>query len=201
MDETFPYLASLTGEPFLFFELRTMARLFNEGLDKEQVFRVISDENLFQYPTEKSISKIFNVCYRRIKALDNPYLLRILSEQPVYVAKQVALYALMRQNRLVWEFMISVVGEKFRSKNSAFGKIDINSFFLRLQEQNDKVASWSDITIGKLKQVMVKMLVETEYLDDIQSTHINSVLLDPAVEQGIRENGDYAALAAFNCFE
>ncbi len=76
---------------------------------------------------------------------------------------------MMKQYRLVWDFMITVIGEKYRLSDATFGKIDLNSYFLRLQEQDDWVATWSDSTVTKLKQVIAKMLVENEYIDNIRS--------------------------------
>ena len=58
MDSTYPYIASLTREPFLFYEMRTTARLICEGLEDVEVVSRIAEENLFQYPTEKTISRI-----------------------------------------------------------------------------------------------------------------------------------------------
>ena len=55
--------------------------------------------------------------------------------------------------------MLTVIGEKYRLRDTSFGKIDLNTFFMRLQEQNDTVASWSDTTITKLKQIIARVLV------------------------------------------
>ena len=106
----------------------------------------------------------------------------------------------MMQNRLVWEFMVTVIGEKYRLKDQSFGKIDLNAYFMRLQEQDDTVASWSDKTITKQQQVLAEILVETEYLDDIHAEYLNPVYLYPILENAIRSNGDLVALSAFNCF-
>ena len=116
------------------------------------------------------------------------------------VAKQICLYALMKQSRLVWEFMLTVIGEKYRLRDTSFGRIDLNTFFIRLQEQDDAVAAWSDSTIKKLKQIMVRVLVETEYLDHIRADHINPVWLNPILENAIRSNHDDIILPAFNYF-
>lgn len=120
--------------------------------------------------------------------------------QPSDVAKQICLYAMMKQYRLIWDFMITVIGEKYRLSDTTFGKIDLNSYFLRLQEQDDWVATWSDSTVTKLKQVIVKILEENEYIDNIKSVKLNPVWLQPVLENAIRENGDEIALPAFNCF-
>lgn len=200
MDSTYPYIASLTREPFLFYEMRTTAKLICEGLEDAEVVSRIAAENLFQYPTEKTISRIARACIKRLRAMEDESLIQAISTQPTDVAKQICLYAMMKQSRLVWEFMITVIGEKYRLRDSSFGKIDLNTYFMRLQEQDDTVATWSDNTIMKLKQVLARVLVETEYLDNLKSDHLNPVWLQPILENAIRSNGDLAALPAFNCF-
>ena len=200
MDSTYPYIASLTREPFLFYEMRTTAKLICEGLEDAEVVSRIAEENLFQYPTEKTISRIPRACIKRLRAMEDESLIQAISIQPTDVAKQICLYAMMKQSRLVWEFMITVIGEKYRLRDSSFGKIDLNTYFMRLQEQDDTVATWSDNTITKLKQVLARVLVETEYLDNLKSDHLNPVWLQPILENAIRSNGDLSALPAFNCF-
>lgn len=57
MDHSYPYIASLTREPFLFYEMRSTAKLMSEGLSDEAIVTEIVEQNLFQYPTEKSITR------------------------------------------------------------------------------------------------------------------------------------------------
>lgn len=57
MDHSYPYSASLTREPFLFYEMRSTAKLMSEGLSDEAIAEEIVRQNLFQYPTEKSITQ------------------------------------------------------------------------------------------------------------------------------------------------
>lgn len=200
MDHSCPYIASLTREPFLFYEMRSTAKLMSEGLSDDAIVEEIVGQNLFQYPTEKSITRMAKACIKRLHALEDETLILAIASQPTDAAKQICLYALMRQSRLVWEFMLTVIGEKYRLRDMSFGKIDLNTFFMRLQEQSDTVASWSDSTITKLKQILVRVLVETEYLNNPKTDHLNPVWLHPVLENAIRSNGDTAVLPAFNCF-
>jgi len=195
-----PYNAAITREQFLFYEVRTTAKLLHEGCSSEEVVERIISDNLFQYPTEKSVRKMALACLRRIEALEDDSLVAAIATQSSDVAKQICLYAMMKQYRLIWDFMITVIGEKYRLSDPTFGKIDLNSYFLRLQEHDDWVATWSDSTVTKLKQVIAKMLVENEYIDSIRATKLNPVWLQPVLENAIRENGDEIALPAFNCF-
>lgn len=194
-----PYNAAMTREQFLFYEMRTTAKLMNEGLDKDVVVERIVSENLFQYPTEKSVRKMALACVRRLESMEDDTLIAAIATQPSDVAKQVCLYAMMRQYRLVWDFMLTVVGDKYRKLDSSFSKMDLNVFFMRLQEQDDWVATWSDSTITKVRQVLTKMLVENEYLDSIDADHLNPVLISPLLENAIREDGQEIVLPAFNC--
>lgn len=200
MDNTYPYIASLTREPFLFYEMRTTAKLLSCDLSEEEVVTQITSDNLFQYPTEKSVARMAKACIKRLAAMNDVDLVRAIAEQPTDVAKQICLYAMMKQSRLMWEFMLTVIGEKYRLRDSSFGKIDLNTYFMRLQEQDDVVASWSEATIKKLKQVFAKALVENEYLDSVHANHLNPVYLHPILENAIRSHGDLIILPAFNCF-
>src|SRR5699024_2716240 len=190
----------ITREKLLFYEMRTGARLMEEGLSDSDVEERIVEDNLFQYPTEKSIRQMAKTCIRRLHGLQDESLIAAVAAMPQDAAKQICLYAMMKQYRLVWDFMITVIGEKYRLEDLNFGKIDINSYFSRLQEQDDWVATWSDSTISKLKQVIKKTLVENEYLDNARATKLNPVWIHPILENAIRQKGDDIALSAFNCF-
>lgn len=194
-----PYTAVLTREQFLFYETRTTARLLAEGLTEEEAVERIVSENLFQFPTEKMLRRMAQTCLSRLKAMEDEQLVLAVAAQPSDVAKQICLYAMMRQYRLVWEFMLTVIGAKYRSLDLSFGRKDLNEFFLRLQEQDDTVASWSDATLEKLKSVLMKLLVENEYLDNTKTDHLNPVLISTVLENAIRADGMELALPAFNC--
>ena len=194
------YNGGLTREQFLFYEIRTVANLMEQGLDRDEIVEKICEENLFQFPTERMTKSIAKTCFQRIDALDSETLVYYLANASSEVAKQINLYAMMKYNRIVWDFMTTVIGENFRTQEFEFSGKDLNLFFFRLQEQIDTVASWSDATIKKIKQVLKKCLVECGYLDSNKSTHLNMISIAPELEDAIRADNDLAALPAFNCF-
>ena len=195
-----PYNGCRTAEQFLFYEMRIVSKQYLENKSVENIIEYIKRDNLFQYPTERMINRLTRACYKRLAALGNNKLVYEVANAPVEVAKQINLYAMMRYNRLIREFMEGIVGEKYRQQDFSYTKKDINMFFSRLQEQNDDVAAWSDQTIMKLKQVLTKCLIETEMLDSVKDTTLNPIFISAELETGIRENNDLTALAAFNCF-
>lgn len=201
MKEDCPYLASITREQFLFHEVRTTAKLLNEGNADTDVINKIVDDNLFQYPTEKSVRRMAKACIRRLKSMDDEALISAIATQPTETSRQICLYAFMTDYKLVWDFMIKVVGEKYRTLDMHFTKVDINIFMNGLIEQNPIMAEWSSETVSKIKQVLLKTLVENEYLDSIKAEELKPVWLNSILENSIRSSGQLEVLHAFNCFE
>ena len=201
MDRNLKYNGGLTAEQFLFYEIRIVSKLYLEGKSIDEVIEHIKSDNLFQYPTEREISRLARACYKRIIALRNDKLVFELANAPIDVAKQINLYAMMCYNRLVREFMIDLIGEKYRQQDFSYTKKGINVFFSRLREQNDDIAAWSEQTLRKLKQVLTKCLIETEMLDSYSASELNPIFISAELESGIRENNDLMALSAFNCFK
>lgn len=194
------YKASITREQFLFYEMKTTAKLLAEGIDDEEAINRIVSENLFQYPTEREIKRMAKVCCRRLRGMNDMDLIAAIATKPQDVSRQICLYAMMKEHKLISDFMLTVIAEKYRTQNMAFSKIDVNSFFSRLQEQDDAVASWSDQTIQRLGFVIVKLLVDNEYLDSTKSKQLNPVLICSILENALRASEDAYMLPAFNCF-
>ncbi len=197
-----PYKGSgqLTRAQFLFYETRTTAKLMMEGLDDTQIVDRIINENLFQYPTEKSLKTMAKTCIARLHALGDDNLVSCIASQDSATAKQICLFAMMRQYRLIWDFMITVIGGKYHQQDSSFRRQDINVFFLQLQEQDDYVASWSEQTCKKIGSVLIRILIENEYIDSGRSSVLNPVLISRVLEEAIHDQKLDIALPAFNCF-
>lgn len=190
---------TITREQFLFSEMRIVAKLLMEEKTDNQIIQEITENNLFQYPTERMIKNIAQVCLNRINKSDSHELIDIVANDSADAAKQACLFLMMNYYRLVYEFMVTVIGEKYRTKDTSFTKVDMNSFFTRLQEQNDTVASWSDATIKKCKSVLKKILIENGYLDNSRSEVLNPVLLDFRVKEAIENTNNQEVLIAFGC--
>ncbi len=196
-----PYRGSgqLTREQFLFYEMRTTAKLLVVGNSESETIDKIVRDNLFQYPTEKSVRKMASACVNRLNALNSEELIRSVAEADSITAKQICLYAMMKEYRIVWDFMISVIGNKYKQQDFTFNRRDINVFFLQQQEQDDCVASWSEGTVKKIGSVLARILIENEYIDNGKATVLNPVVITSTLENAIRANGDLLALPAFNC--
>ncbi|HPZ07672.1 MAG TPA: DUF1819 family protein [Candidatus Eremiobacteraeota bacterium] len=160
---TIPYSASLTGEPFLYFEMRETAALILSGLSEEEVKEKIYKENLYQYKTKNRIRKRIAAIKKRLAFLDN-YLLKLLSEGLSETGKIITLFTIYKTNRLFYEFMEEVVKEKFILRQDYLEDMDISLFFQRKAEEDETPAAWGESTVKKLKNVIKNILFETDIL-------------------------------------
>ena len=152
MERSLIYNGTITAEQFLFYEIRIASKYYLDGASVEDAIEEIKKNNLFQYPTERLVARMVRSCYKRLDALEDEQLRQELSSAPAEIAKQINLYAMMRYNRIVWDFMVGVIGEKFRSQDFEFSRKDLNVFFSHLQEQNDDIAGWSESTVNNLTE-------------------------------------------------
>ena len=188
------YSAALTGEPFLFYESRQVARLKLSGRNPQQIREEIKNQNLFQYANEKRLNIRITAVQKRIDTLDGP-LLRFLAEKPAATAKIINLYAIMNTNKLMLDFMIEVIGEKFEQGN-LIEKRDLNEFFAAKREQQENVARWSGETVAKLKRVLPRIIFEAGILVDRNTGILRRLTLDQDVEKYFRDHGEIEFLKA-----
>lgn len=198
------YSGSLTREPFMFREMRLVAGLMKDGLDEKEIARRVYEENLFQYPTEKGIRKSLAAVRRRLNCIrESGFLMDALADGQLTEAKQAALVALMGESRVVSEFLVGVVGEKYRMLDMTITQKDINLFFAGIQERDEGAGAWSEETVRRMKIVLRSILRETGYMDaqDVRSETLYPVFVSSEFEQALKDAGCKEFLPAFNIME
>ena len=196
------YNGSLTREQFMFREIRIVAQLYRMGLDSSQIVNKVMEENLFQYPTEREIKGKCRVALRRLETIaSSTMLLEFLAEGTLREAKQAALVAMMCDSRLLADFMVEVVGEKYRRLELTLTKKDVNLFFEQLCELDQTVADWSTSTVRRIQSVLMNVLRENGYLEGIGSEELIPVLISNDFETALRVAGLQRFLPAFNILE
>lgn len=197
------YRGSITREQWLVDETRTVARLMlDEQIESEaELAAYVLSNNPFQYPTEREVKSIARACARRINAVSSEPTVRqrtmdLIAHGTADQLKQANLYAMMCDNRIVWEFMANLITPKFQALDSTLAKREITAFLEGLRAQDERVATWSPATLNKIRQVL-SMCLEQCGMYNRKTEELNPPLLDYDLEQLIRANGDEAVLAAF----
>ena len=197
------YRGSITREQWLANETRTIARLMlDEGLDTtNSLVECVLETNPFQYPTERELKSITRACHRRLVALSQDEQLRqqlieLVAHGTATQGAQTNLYAMMCDNRIVWDFMLCVVARKFETLDATLRKHEIADFLEGLRAQDERAARWSDATCNKIRQVLT-MCLEKVGMYDRASEQLAPPMLDFELEDAMRANGDACILPSF----
>jgi len=189
------YSASLTSDTFLYYELKQVLKLKEQGLTDNQIRNMVVTENIFQYKSRKSAIRIVSSIFRRVKILDD-YLINLVLNGSLDVGKTVNLYTIMKTSRIFFEFMDEIVRVKLENKDDFIEKKDINIFFAAKVEQSEIAAKWSATTIGKLKQVILKILSQMGIIEDVKECRIIRLLIAPELAEHLVRVGDKSYLLA-----
>lgn len=189
MENGLEYSASLTGEPYLYFELKQVAKLRLEGLSDKEIRAKINKENLFQYETNKSNNKRISAALKRTQALDK-ILLNLLVNGTLNTSKHIALIAIMKTNSLFLEFMKEVYYEKVVARDLTLDNKEFRIFFANKAEQSEKVASWQDYTLNKLRQVYLRILFEAGLVKSLKSREITPPIIEEDLANHLKTIGE-----------
>jgi len=189
------YSASLTSDTFLYYELKQVLKLKTQGLTDPEIRDMVVTENIFQYKSRKSAGRIVSSIFRRVNVLDD-YLINLVLNGSLEVGKAVNLYAIMKTSRIFFEFMNEIVRVNLENGDDIIEKKDINLFFTAKAEQSDIVAQWSGTTVGKLRQVMLKILAQMGIIEDVKDCRIIRLLIAPELAEHLVRIGDKTYLLA-----
>ena len=183
------YSAGAVKHTFWFMEFRKVVSLRLEGKTWEEIKQLNENENIFGAPTKLRATQIFNTVSARVKSLDDSF-------YPIFDAcnlasqKLFALVAAMTYDALFGDLVYELVREKMIIGSNELADSDLRIFFKDKQQQNDKVAKWTEATIKKLMVTYKSMLFEagvTNKAKDIRE--IYKPLPDPAMEGWMKEQG------------
>ena len=181
------YSAGAVKHTFWFMEFRKVVSLRLEGKTWEEIKQLNENENIFGAPTKLRATQIFNTVSARVKSLDDSFY-SIFDACDLASQKLFALVAAMTYDVLFGDLVYELVREKMIIGSNELSDSDLRIFFKDKQQQNDKVAKWTEATIKKLMVTYKSMLFEagvTNKAKDIRE--IYKPLPDPAMEGWMKE--------------
>ena len=188
------YSAGAVKVSFWFVEFRKVVELLNQGESMAAIKNLAMNENLFAAPTTLRSNQIYSTVTGRIKSLNQsfiPLFLRSdLATQKIFV-----LIASMAYDTLFFDFVYEVIREKMILGNNELMDRDVRVFFKDKQQQNEKVAGWTDATLVRLGKCYKTMLYEAGVINKAKTVRtILRPILDPELVRWLEQNdmGVYA---------
>ncbi len=185
-----PYSAGLMSQSFWFVEFKAILHLISDGKTDDEIKRISLNENLFGAPNAYRTRRICGYLLNRSKAIDDP-LLQLFWNSDVEMQKVINLIAILRGDRLFFEFVYEVYREKAYLDLPELEMLDVNSFFTRKGQQSDVVEKWNDTTKKKLRGIYYNFLTDAGLLRRKNRSYlIKRVFLDDRLLYLLKKSDD-----------
>lgn len=154
------YSTKLTAEPFLYNETKIIGEYLLNGENVQELKRKNIEENLIKHKKQGSVKRTNAPIFRRLGIMNNEILENFLYSD-VETSKYLLVYAIMKTDKLVRDFIIEVYKDKIIMRNEYIEKYDIDRWYEMKKESSVTLKNKSDITNNKAKQVIMKILQDS----------------------------------------
>lgn len=190
------YSAGLISQSFWFIEIKKILRLIREGKREDEIKKLCIEENLFGTTNEYRAKRIYGYIWNRVKHLDGK-IIELFNESDLSTQKIINLIAIMRCDRLFFEFIYEVYREKNILGTLTIEDRDANIFFRNKEVQNENIAKWTDRTKKRLKSCYLNYLIDANLITvKDKKKYITPPIFDIAIERYLELVGDFAILKA-----
>ena len=186
----------MISQSFWFIEIKKILRLIREGKREDEIKKLCIEENLFGTTNEYRAKRIYGYIWNRVKHLDGK-IIELFNESDLSTQKIINLIAIMRCDRLFFEFIYEVYREKNILGTLTIEDRDANIFFRNKEVQNENIAKWTDRTKKRLKSCYFNYLIDANLITiKDKKKYITPPIFDIAVERYLELVGDFAIVKA-----
>ena len=186
----------MISQSFWFIEIKKILRLIREGKREDEIKKLCIEENLFGTTNEYRAKRIYGYIWNRVKHLDGK-IIELFNESDLSTQKIINLIAIMRCDRLFFEFIYEVYREKNILGTLTIEDRDANIFFRNKEVQNENIAKWTDRTTKRLKSCYFNYLIDANLITiKDKKKYITPPIFDIAVERYLELVGDFAIVKA-----
>jgi len=154
------YSAKLTGEPFLYNETKIIGEYLLNGEEEQELKKRNIEENLIKLKKIGSVKRTNAPIFRRLNVMDKEMLKEFIYSD-ITTSKCILLYAIMKTDRLVRDFVIEVYKDKLYMRKDYIEKFDIDNWYEEKCILSSALKEKSEATSAKLKQVIMKIMQDS----------------------------------------
>lgn len=188
------YSSAIKEFPLLFLETRRTAQLLCDGQNDDEIIELSVKNNIFQLEKERRRKDLPKKILKRLSSLDKN-LIEVIANGRDENAKLIAMLAIIKTDRLFFEFMRDVYADKFISGQMEISDKDFITFLNCKIHESEKVAKWKQDNLEKIRSTYKKILYDA----GLAKKNCNEIqIIQPICDKEIMEllkgndNGIYA---------
>lgn len=165
-------------------EMKIACQEFIATKDLGVIIQKSISNNIFMVNTERRRKELAYKLVARMAMLDD-YLIEAIANSTYNTSTILSLYALMKSDRIVFEFMYEVFRDKIQLMNYRLTDVELNQFIVCKAQQDELVAKWKDSNKIQVKSALRKILIDAGVLRDLGSVFL---ILPPLIDKNIIEH-------------
>ena len=176
------YSAGAVKFSFWFLEFKTTAQLLCSGKTMEEIKCLNEANNIYNASSKARAKLIYNTTAVRMKALD-PSFSALFCQSDLATQKLLTLTAILRHDRLFFEFFHEVIREQMLLGTNVLTDMDVRTFFQRKQSESEKVAAWTTETLDRLGKTYKNYLTGAGLLESRNGKKTTRKIYPPILDQ------------------
>jgi hypothetical protein len=134
----------------MFPEMKRTAMLLCEGLTSDEIVSLSMDKNIYQLDKPKRRRDVPLRMIKRLSTVRQP-IVDIIAGGSEHDAKLIAFLALMKADRLLFEYMAEVYADKRHAGYDEITDKDFLDFIERKAQNSETVAKWSEGSLANVR--------------------------------------------------
>ena len=190
------YSEGIMSQSFWLNEFRQLLKLKRENCEPDEMKKKVIEENLFGAPNEYRAKRIYGYLINRVSVVEKE-LSDLFFSSDLATQKLINLIAVLRGDRLFFEFLYEVYRDKIILGEKTLELSDGKIFFNHKETQDDNVLAWKDQTKKRVQSAYYNFMIEANLLEIVDKKKlITPPLLDIALENYLKRNGETAIIKA-----
>ena len=145
---------------------------------KDKTFK----ENLMEKEKMSSNIRYFALMKQRLEIL-NEAELGMLVNGTVAVRRLIVLLAICKAHSFIYDFIPENVRDCFYNQYEKISNANFNEFYNEKKYEHPEIEQVSELTVAKMRQVVFRILEQTELIEDAESGILRRPYLSEAVER------------------
>lgn len=154
------YSSKLTAEPFLYTDTKIIGQYLLDGEDVQKLKKRNIEENLIKHKKIGSVKRVNAPIFRRLDVMNKEMLEEFVCAD-IETSKYILLYAIMKTDRLVRDFIMEVYKDKLYMKKIYIERFDIDNWYEEKCILSSTLREKTEATSVKLKQVIMKIMQDS----------------------------------------
>jgi len=194
------YNGDIVAGSLLVKESRKIAALLIDGVENKYFYEKVLEDNVLQKRSPASAKRQARLILHRLEIMD-PELWHMVRDGSHELATQALFCAAIKRSHLLGDFIKNTVASKLAVFQQDFSYKDWNSFFEECKQVDSSLINWSDSTVQKIRQVVIRILAEAKVIDSTKSMKILGFYIIPELKSYILRNNEEYILKCLGAFQ